>query len=59
MCDLLARIIHEGSSRGGADGHGCKARREDSAGVLDSTSRNPTERNAADMPVSVAVAEAS
>ena len=35
------------------------ARREDSAGVLDSTSRNPTERNAVDMPGSAAAVEAS
>jgi hypothetical protein len=35
------------------------ARREDSAGALDSASRNPTERNAADMPGCVAAAEAS
>ena len=63
----LIRIIHEGSSRGGADAHGCKAhlavfqpaRWEDSAGVLDSTERNTTERNAADMPGSTAAAEAS
>jgi len=33
------------------------ARREDSAGVLDSTSRNPTERNAVDMPVCAAAVE--
>ena len=33
------------------------ARREDSAGVLDSTSRSPTERNAADMPGSAAAVE--
>ena len=33
------------------------ARREDSAGVLDGTSRNPTERNAADVPVCAAAAE--
>ena len=29
------------------------------AGVLDSTSRNPTERNAVDMPGSAAAVEAS
>ena len=33
------------------------ARREDSAGVLDSTSRSPTERNAGDMPGSAAAVE--
>ncbi len=33
------------------------ARREDSAGVLDSTSRNPTERNAVDMPGCAAAVE--
>jgi len=32
---------------------------EGPAGVLDNTSRSPTERNAADMPGSAAAAEAS
>ena len=32
---------------------------EGSAGVLDGTSRSPTERNAADMPGSAAAVEAS
>jgi hypothetical protein len=40
---------------------GVDARRatEGPAGVLDSTSRSPPERNAADMPGSAAAAEAS
>jgi hypothetical protein len=40
---------------------GMDARRatEGAAGVLDSTSRSPTERNAADMPGSAAAVEAS
>jgi hypothetical protein len=40
---------------------GVDARRatEGPAGVLDSTSRSPTERNAVDMPVSASAVEAS
>ena len=41
----------------GASGASQPARREDPAGVLDSTSRNPTERNAVDMAGSAAEAE--
>jgi hypothetical protein len=53
----LARISHQVSQRGVADGHGCKARAEDSAGVLDGASRNPTERNAVATPGSAAAVE--
>ena len=60
----LTRISQQISSQGSADGHGYKAhlalwpaRRKDSAGVLDSTSRNPTKRNAVDMPGYAAAVE--
>jgi hypothetical protein len=61
----LTRISQQVSERGGADGHGAwrfapsvnMLVSEGPAGILDSMSRSPTERNTVDMPGSVAAVE--